>query len=169
MILPNVVLSYTSCLFFLITASITDIRTRKIPNRLTLVGILVGILLWCVLVPGMRIEKSVFAIILFFVGMLPGLGMGDIKLIMCIGLWGNPFWAMIETAVASIGVLIVRLSQKPLLTQIQIMHGLKHPFPIKEQIKKTENNTVSFAPYLLAAYILVEGGKNLWFALSKAS
>ena len=158
-------ISYPVCLTLLIAATITDIKLRRNPNVLTIPLILGGLLFGCVLIPGLRVEKAVFALLCFLAGLLPGLGLGDLKLIMCIGLWGNPFLTAFEVAAASVGVLLVQLIRNPILGQIQILRGLKYPFPMKERFQKTKDNSVPFAPYFLVAYILVEGGLYLWSTL----
>lgn len=153
-------------LFLLAAAAWSDVKTRKIPNGLTM-----PILALCFLgatieaINSLQFVKLLFLIVCFFIGMLPGLGLGDIKLIMCVGAITSPFWVMIETAAASILVLIVFAMKNPTAAFVKFQHGVRNPFPVHQNIPKKADNSVPFALYLFAAYILVEGGKIIWVFL----
>lgn len=151
------------CLLLLAVAAWVDVKTRRIPNALTM-----PILSFCFIsatmeaVNSLQFVKLLFLIVCFFIGMLPGLGLGDIKLIMCVGAITSPFWVMIETAIASILVLVVLAIRNPASAFVKLQRGIQNPFPVHQNIPKKADNSVPFALYLFAAYILVEGGKIIW-------
>ena len=83
--------------------------------------------------------------------------MGDVKLILCIGLIGSPFWTIVDVAIAS--TIIVVIHRKKALSGIVNLYcerKLQNPYN-----EKTKENSIPFAPYLLIAYVLTEGGKLL--------
>lgn len=151
------------CLILLAISAWTDIKSRRIPNSITM-----PILTLCVIMAisdvftSFRFVKLLFLIVCFFIGMIPGIGLGDIKLIMCVGVITSPFWVMMETAAASILVLIVFYIKNPCEGGLKLIQAIRRPFPIHQSISKNADSAVPFAAYLLAAYILIEGGKILW-------
>lgn len=149
------------CLFLLVITAWTDSKSRKIPNQ-----IIFPVLACCIfkaLIDAVNLDfiNLLFLGACFFAGMLPGLGLGDIKLIMCVGVITEPFWALMDTALASILVLIVYSIRNPVGAFLRVQSFFRHPFPVKKGTVKLKNNSVPFAVYLLAAYILIEGGKFL--------
>lgn len=149
------------CFLLLTIAAWCDYKTRKIPNYLVM-----PILLFCfakALVDAVNFNfiNLLFLGVCFFAGMLPGLGLGDIKLIMCVGVLTEPFWALMDTALASILVLVVYSIRNPMGALLRLQTFFRHPFPVKNGTVKLDNNSVPFAVYLLGAYILIEGGKFL--------
>jgi prepilin peptidase CpaA len=99
------------------TAAVIDIRTRRVPNWLTLLVALVGILLATTGVSGVSVGASLAGIAVGFLLMLPGhafggLGAGDVKLLAAVGALLGP-WpiarAFLYTAIAG-GALAIMVS-----------------------------------------------------------
>jgi prepilin peptidase CpaA len=94
------------------TAAVIDFRTRRIPNWLTLSGVLLGLVLQTVLhgLPGLLtgfLGLLVGAGLFFIPFALGGMGPGDVKLMAAVGAFLGPpgaLWAALMTGVAG-GVL----------------------------------------------------------------
>ena len=77
------------CLLF--TAALTDLETRRIPNRLTGGGLLAMIALTALFEPSFAAERFLFALVVFAFFLAAalarpgGLGLGDVKLVAVIG------------------------------------------------------------------------------------
>jgi len=79
----------------LVIATISDIRSRRIPNWLVVPFLLAGIVTSTVLHGWSGLEKSLFgillaAVLLGILHFLGGMGMGDVKLCAAIGAWVGP-------------------------------------------------------------------------------
>lgn len=75
-------------------AMITDITARRIPNFLILIGLVGGTLVQTLqgdLLQGVLTLLLMFALT-FPLFLLQGLGAGDVKLLMVLGLWTDPLW-----------------------------------------------------------------------------
>ena len=120
------ILAYIAILGVCIAASVTDLRTGRIPNKLTASAMLVGLVFWLIagLVTGgelIRIQGNIsgtaaasllgllcglipFAILV----MLGGLGGGDMKLMGAIGAWGASWRVVLDTTIYALlaGALI---------------------------------------------------------------
>lgn len=84
--------AYIGCAFFLVTAFVTDIRSMKIPNNLSLSAIVIGLLYHCIgegwngfIFSGRGLVVG-FGILLIFYS-LGAVGGGDVKLFGGIGAW----------------------------------------------------------------------------------
>ena len=107
-------------LFVLVlTAGVSDIRVRRIPNWLTLAGVLTGIALNTVALPhGCLVALSgLFCAVAVYAPLyaLRGMGAGDVKLMAAVGAItgpGNWLWVFLVTAlvagVISLAVIVVR-------------------------------------------------------------
>lgn len=77
------------CVLF--TAALTDLETRRIPNRLTGGGLLLMIAMTALFEPGFAAERFLFALLVFAFFLAAalarpgGLGLGDVKLVAVIG------------------------------------------------------------------------------------
>lgn len=105
-------------LAFAVTGSVFDLRNRRIPNLLTLPGIVLGLLLHLVLDGWSGLGHSALAGVIAFVVFLifwlaGGMGAGDVKLITATGcILGGPMnvvWLLIYTALAG-GVMALGLA-----------------------------------------------------------
>ncbi|MFN7979723.1 MAG: prepilin peptidase [Vicinamibacterales bacterium] len=89
-------------------ACITDVRAARIPNTLTLLGVIAGLLAHALLPAGAGVAASLagaaagLAVFLpFFV--LGGMGGGDVKLMAAVGAWLG--WPTIVTAALTIAIV----------------------------------------------------------------
>ena len=119
------ILAYLVLLAICLTASVTDVRTHLIPNKLTFPAMLAGLVLWAaaglVMGKGLLGESgavqgtlagSVFAllaglvpfVLLVFVG---GLGMGDAKLMGAVGAISGQWQVVLGTAIYALIVATV--------------------------------------------------------------
>lgn len=108
------------CILCCLVAAVTDLRTRTIPNWLTLGGILLGLLLNTVL-PGVlagawlsglfsALGGAMLLLIVFgLLGLINFVGMGDVKLMAAVGAcvrWPLAIWALAYVAFAG-GVIAI--------------------------------------------------------------
>lgn len=100
-----------------VVACLLDLRTRHIPNSVTLGGAAIGLVYGTVVNgPGGLLEAGLgwltgLAVFLPFFA-LGGLGAGDVKLVACLGAWLGPsmaLWTALYTALAG-GVMAVMLA-----------------------------------------------------------
>jgi prepilin peptidase CpaA len=120
-------------------ACITDLRTRRIPNYLTLGGALAA-MFYAVAVHGLSGLGLSLAgwgaglIVFLPVFLLGGLGAGDVKLVACLGAWLGPtlaLWTALYGAVAGgIMALIVALATGYLRTAVDNVYQLAMHFRI---------------------------------------
>lgn len=97
-----------------VIACVFDLRTRRIPNLLTLGGAVAALAYWLVVggLSGLGVSAAgwgagLFVFLPFF--LLGGLGAGDVKLMACLGAWLGPsqaVWAALYAAIAG-GVMAV--------------------------------------------------------------
>lgn len=151
------VIRYICLLGILLTASITDIKQGKIYNWLTFPSIFVGVAVNLLFTNITLFQNLFFLGLVFLLCFIPGLGMGDIKLIMTVGIWSTPMTAFVSVAISSLLVLLHAWLQRPFLTPIQVFHSLHHPFQ-PSTTEKTKSNSAPFAPYLSVAFLLATGG-----------
>lgn len=102
-------------LMVVLTAAFTDIRTRKIPNWLTLSGVLAGLVLNTVLGGWSGLALSAEGLLLAFVAYfllyaLRAMGAGDVKLMAAVGaIVGPGDWLKIFLASALAGAVLAIL------------------------------------------------------------
>lgn len=141
----------------LIIASINDLKTRRVPNALTFPMIIFGLLLNVCCSPDRLIVSFVLFVICFVFAVMPGVGMGDVKLLMGMGMFLSATNVMLELALASILVLVVQFIKYPHLTVLTVITRRLRPVSKAEAASKDISNSIPFAPYLLAAAIIIEG------------
>lgn len=132
----------------LLISSYYDIREKRIPNELIVIGLVVGFLL----------QKSLFdvflqicvLILLFFIGMLKIMGMGDLKLWMVISCYTGSADSFIIIAVAA-ALLMVYAWFKNRKESVLILNHIKFSILLKERPKNIEQTAYSFAPFILLA------------------
>ncbi|OFW17220.1 MAG: hypothetical protein A3F70_09940 [Acidobacteria bacterium RIFCSPLOWO2_12_FULL_67_14] len=96
-------------------ACVTDLRTRKIPNVLTLLAALAAFFFYAVVGRGEGLLVSVAgwlagAAVFFIPFALGGLGGGDVKLLAAIGAWVGPaavVWTALYTGIIGGGLAVV--------------------------------------------------------------
>lgn len=143
---------------FLIPAAIIDAKTKKVPNILAFPMILIGLVLNIILTPYVLIPSLAAMVVCFVLARLPGVGMGDIKLLMGMSAYLSCTNVMIELALASVGVLLIEFIKHPKMTYFMVMTRRLSPVSPEEAKTKTPFNSIAFAPYLLIATLIIEGG-----------
>jgi len=151
---------------FLIPAAFIDQKTRRVPNALTLPMMVSGLLFNIFLSPYKLPGIGAVLLVCLLFSTLPGIGMGDVKLLMGMSMYLLNTNVMLELALASVFVLTVRFIQSPQATLWMVMFRRLRPVSKEEAASKDKWNSVPFAPYLLCATILVEGGTILVYCLS---
>lgn len=110
-----------------------DLRTRHIPNSVTLGGAALGLIYGAVahgptglLLAGLGWLAGLVVFLPFFA--LGGLGAGDVKLVACVGAWLGPvmaLWTALYTALAGgVMAIVVALSAGYLNTALMNVMGL---------------------------------------------
>lgn len=153
----NIFIPYCIAFGCLIAATIFDVKTRRIPNILTFPMILCGLLATIFLRPEMLFMSIIGIIISFFFSFIPGIGMGDIKLIMGLCFYINPIHVMLSLALASVLVFVRYTIKYP--WSIGTLIAALYPRAPEE---KSAGNSVVFAPYLLISTLVIEGVFYLW-------
>lgn len=143
--------------YSLIFATIADCKTRKIPNTITFVMLIGGYLFNILFTPQNLGIILISQIVLLCLSLLPGLGMGDIKMMMGTTLFFHPTNVFLALALASVLIIGVRFVKYPILTISQLCYR-QLPAPQQE---KTIFNSVPLAPYFLCGVFLIEGGQIL--------
>ena len=109
-----------------VVACVTDLRSRRIPNALTVTGAAAGIgyHLWTGALAGLSFSALgwlVGALIFIVPFALRGLGGGDVKLLAALGAWLGPeevFWVALYTGVAGGVFAIVTAAMSGYLRQM---------------------------------------------------
>lgn len=163
----NIVVS----LAFLIFATITDTKTGKIPNwlTLTLFGIAVAL---CVIdghIKGaIAYARIITMILIFFSGYYHYIGMGDIKLLMGLALI-NDGVALMGAVIIGLGLMIIHNYYKnPLKTTSGIYRGVlgivsKNPSNLDTCVP---DEITPFTPFLLLGFILLTGGEMAYASIA---
>lgn len=157
----NILIPYCIAFGCLIAATIFDVKTRRIPNALTFPMILCGLFITIFLRPDMLFISVVGVVISFFFSFIPGIGMGDIKLIMGLCFYINPIHVMSSLALASILVFAKYFIKYP--WNMGTLIAMMYP---SDPEKKSSGNSVVFAPYLLISTAIIEGAFYLWLTFS---
>lgn len=142
---------------FLTAAAVCDIKTRKIPNYITFPMILSGITIAALFSRTRLPEIAVFFVLCLLFSLLPGIGMGDIKLLIGMGAYLAPTNVFLELALASGVIVLVQLIKKPKYTWFLIGFRRMRPLRPSECQAKNKTNSVPLAPYLLVAAFVIEG------------
>lgn len=83
-------------IIFLIGATITDIQSKRIPNKITFTMMLIGLIFDICTDPSRLIMTSVMLVLCFLFSLLPGIGMGDVKLLMGMSFFLNPVYVLYD-------------------------------------------------------------------------
>lgn len=147
-------IAYVATLAVLLLSSVWDIRFCRIPNLFTIPAILAGIVL-----SGLRhpVTLSVIlpcCIILFFLGFLPVLGKGDLKLIMAVTALCGPCTALATTGIAAAAVVLLRLLRHPGKSVRSIQNTLAAVIHGQFSVIGSDGDSVPFAPYLLFGFLV---------------
>lgn len=150
------------CLPALIICAVFDLKCRKVPNAITLPLMLCGLLLTALTELLLLPYKLLFASCLFFFGMTGLLGLGDIKLLMSLGLAWKPEYALFSAALSSLFIFLHHIIRKQTGLRPLLQRSCLCLLRLRPTQERTNDNSVPFAPYLLFSYILIQGGLLLW-------
>lgn len=143
------------------TAAVTDSRFGKIPNLLTFPAILLGLLYaFFRFGPWIGFERILLLALLFLLGTLSLVGMGDLKLMMAIGALNGGLILAITAGIAALAVLIMDYINHRTKFWIDMRAGLRSLFTMHFEERDGTGRKVKFAPYLLFGFI---GGVVVWF------
>lgn len=92
---------------FMGLCALTDYRTRRIPNWLTVPAAISGLVYSAVSPTGMGLPASLagFAVgmaLLLLPWLLGGGGMGDVKMLAALGTWLGPIWILVAFGIGSV-------------------------------------------------------------------
>ena len=127
----------------LIAASVQDYRKRKISNRITFPGIIIGLVLNSIV--SWQNGLICFAIIvgLFFIGIIGIFGMGDLKLVMATVALQGYFAAGVTIVFACVVLVVLKVFKQ----------GYKADFRrLINSPNATVGERVPFAPFMLLGY-----------------
>jgi prepilin peptidase CpaA len=157
----------TAFVALLAVAAATDIRTRRIPNRLVLVMAVAGVLFTVAATPSLAtLWRAVLAGLLGFALWIPFyalrmIGAGDVKLFAAAALWLAPLQVVQAALVAALvgGVLsIVGMvaGYGGGLALLRLTHGLRQPETLMTQAGRVEGKTLPYG-VAMAAGLAVAG------------
>ena len=139
----------------LATAAVTDVRARRIPNRLVVVTALSGLAYALLAAPSLgAVGRALLAGLLGFAIWIPFyalrmLGAGDVKLFAAAGLWLAPLQVVHAALAAALvgGVLSVVgmvAGYGGGLTLLRLTHGLRRPETLMTQVGNVEGKTLPY-------------------------
>lgn len=143
------------CGLTLVTAAVTDVSNRRIPNLLTLPAIVLGLFLNLFQPTFFHLLLAIA--VLFLVGMLGVLGGGDLKLLMSVTAFMGVMPMLWSVGIASVSILLLELIRYPKQTVHAVKTGLG--VLIGKGKPKEQGRRVPFAPYLLFGF-------TVWLTLS---
>lgn len=139
-----------------ILASISDIKTQKIPNALFIMGVLSGII-FDVMYPR-QITDMVASyggmIVIFLIGSFRLIGMGDIKMWMVLTIYEGITKSSCIFLLATLFFIVVQLLMNPKNLKLMIS-GIYQAVKYKK-IKITNHNKYAFIPYVTFFVIMYE-------------
>lgn len=138
------------CGITLLIAVYCDLRTRRIPNMLTLPAIVIGMVITGLYDGKAALAAAAVMLGIFFLGMTGILGGGDLKLLMALTAFCGVFPMLIATGAASVLILITEGIRRPKETWSAIKSGLC--FFIGKTAGEKQGRRVPFAPYLLCGF-----------------
>ena len=100
--------------------AVADVRSRRIPNRLTLTAIAAALLVRMMLGGWVEVKSGVLGILVasgafFLIFLLQGIGAGDVKLMAAVGAWAGSGYAVqvLVAAMMAGGVLALFYLRRP--------------------------------------------------------
>lgn len=156
------IISVALCLLALSVSSVYDVKYRRVPNAVTFPMMLAGLLLTYLMEFNLLPYKLLFASCLFFFGMTGLLGLGDIKLLIGLGLVWKPEYALFCAALASLFIFLHHILRRRTGLGSLFQKSCLCILHLQPTQERNTDNSASFAPYLFLAYILIQGGLLLW-------
>jgi len=151
-------------------AAYTDVRARRIPNVVTVSGLMLALVLRGILGPGAIIEGLIGTLLAFVLTlpllMLGVMGGGDAKLLMAIGAFMGPqdfLWAGILTAIIGGMMAVVDVGRRGVLLPVLYNCGqiMKHWVTLG---RKGANRSFATVGALTIPYgIAIAAGALLWW------
>lgn len=132
------------CSVMMVIAAIIDKKKMRIPNWITFPSIFLGLALNFVISWQEGLISLGIIIVLFFIGAIGFLGMGDLKLMMAVVALKGWLCAIVVLGVASILLAVHKVKIE------------KYQLNFKRLIKPNETDgglRVPFAPYMLLGYV----------------
>jgi prepilin peptidase CpaA len=165
-------------LVFALIGSVEDVRSRKIPNRLTYFGVITALItrLFMLGWPGLReglIGTVVGGGIFFFLFMLGGMGAGDVKLMGAVSAWaGSSQTVNLLTASAfaggAMGIALMFYRGRALATVLNSFQLIRHhltaglrPHP-QINVREASSLRVPFAPAIAIGTLYCLSRTFLW-------
>lgn len=140
--------------FVAVIATVCDCRTGRIPNLLTFPAMLSGLVYAFVQYGiGTGIERCVLLIILFLIGALSLVGMGDLKLMMALGALNGLQCLAVTVLIAALLLLSVEIVRHRKETWLDIKAGLHSLLTLRFESKLGTGRKTKFAPYLLCGLV----------------
>lgn len=154
-------LAYWGCALLVLVAFITDIRTMKIPNKLTIPAMAFGVLYQIVNAgwEGLFLSGKGFAAgfgILLIMYWMGAVGAGDVKLFGAIGTWTGAFFtvqAMLYSILYAglLGIVILLWRREAFSRIINVARGIAGFFILKDiNILKSSGKEQLRFPFMLA-------------------
>ncbi len=151
-------------------AVVTDVRERRIPNRLTLSGGLLGILLGAVAVGGFPVSSLLGAVIALVVAFpffaLGALGAGDAKLLAMVGTFVGPagllpvvLYGGVAGGLLGLGSSLRRGTTIPLLFRVRDLFVYLATFGRRGKRRTLEDPEAEAVPYGVA---IAAGALGAW-------
>ena len=137
----------------LVIASILDIKTRKIPNWLTVTMAGLGLIGSILFFPYTLISKIGISLLFVVFGCLQLIGSGDAKLMIGLALLTNLAIVCLSVVIGGILLILIQLIFHSRRTKTALMNG--YFSIISKNYKNLQNGTqgMPFAPYLCAGYV----------------
>jgi prepilin peptidase CpaA len=176
MIKPSLFLEYVPLLALLVTAAVTDLRARRIPNWLTFSLVIAGLLQSFLAIRTVAPGASALGLLAgfgltFILFALGALGGGDVKLMAGVGAWVGPGPVVAVFAITAIIGMVIVLTQaimqgrlRALLTNttvltINLVHlqdvGLEHAQATGRSCRSVDRPLPYAVPVLLAVLLML--------------
>jgi prepilin peptidase CpaA len=161
-----------------VTGAIEDVRSRRIPNRLTYLAFLSGLAVRVLLLgwPGLKdglVASLAAGGVLFVLFIIGGMGAGDVKMMAAVGAWAGSsqiaillFASTIAGGLIAVGMMFFhgRVRTTLINTVELIRHHLTaglRPHPVLN-IEETASMRVPFAPAIAIGTVFCLG-RTLWW------
>jgi len=147
-----IIIQYSLSAIVLITASIIDIRTKKIPNYITIPFFVVSLILAIIFEPDSLLPSFIVAISAVILGMVGGMGLGDAKLLMGIAMlngWKVTLCTFIAALSAFAG-LFFAIARKEAAGEVK--NAIKTFFLRNSTNSPNGSLKAPFAPFLAFGY-----------------
>ena len=137
----------------LVLSACWDYQTHRIPNFITFPALIIGLVTTPYFNSYAEIApRLIFILILFVLGGLCIMGLGDIKLLMGVAAFQGVLATLIALTIAEVMIIMRQLIKNPKSGIEDIKTGLL-VLNLRDASLIDKAKTVSFAPYLLTGFI----------------